>query len=62
MVNDMSLRVKASAEDEAFAGNPELWLNFRRGNTLVELYDPLDYNRLLKVVVARKGLTKFFDI
>ncbi len=62
MVVDLSLRVRASDEDEAFAKNPELWLNFRRGNTLLELYDPKDYDRPAKIVVARKGLNKFFDI
>lgn len=40
IVRDLSMRVRASDEDEAFAQNPELWLNFRRGNTLIEIYDP----------------------
>jgi hypothetical protein len=43
VIRDLSLKVTAHAEDEAFAKNPELWINFRRGNTLLELYDPLDY-------------------
>ena len=46
IVRDLSLRVVAGAEDEAFAFNPDLWINFRRGNTLVELYDPSDFNKL----------------
>lgn len=62
IVRDLSLKVKARDEDEAFARNPELWLNFRRGNTLFELYDPIDYNKLTDIVVGRKGLNKFFDI
>jgi hypothetical protein len=62
IVRDLSLVIKAHDEDEAFARNPELWLNFRRGNTLLELYDPLDFDRLTDIVVGRKGLNKFFDI
>ena len=45
-----------------FAQDPYLWLNFRRGNTLVEIYDPQDFEKLQKVVIARKGLNKFFDV
>jgi hypothetical protein len=62
MLRDLSLKVKASDEDEAFAKTPELWMNFRRGNTLLEFYDPKDFSRLLETIVARKGLSKFFDI
>ena len=62
VLRDLSLKVRASDEDEAFAKTPDLWLNFRRGNTLLEFYDPKDYSRLLDTVVARKGLNKFFDI
>lgn len=62
ILKDLSLKVRASDEDEAFAKTPELWLNFRRGNTLLELYDPKDYSRMIDSVVARKGLNKFFDI
>jgi hypothetical protein len=47
MVRDLSLKVRASDEDEAFAKDPDLWVNFRRGNTLIEFYDPKDYNRLI---------------
>lgn len=62
ILRDLSLKVKASDEDEAFAKTPELWINFRRGNTLLEIYDPADFNRLVQTVIARKGLNKFFDI
>lgn len=62
ILRDLSLKVRASDEDEAFAKQPELWLNFRRGNTLLEFYDPKDYSRLFDTIVARKGLNKFFDI
>jgi hypothetical protein len=62
IVRDLSLKVRASDEDEAFAKTPELWMNFRRGNTLLEFYDPKDYSRLVDTCVARKGLSKFFDI
>lgn len=62
ILRDLSLKVKASDEDEAFAKSPDLWLNFRRGNTLLEIYDPSNFDRLLEILVARKGLNKFFDI
>ena len=62
IVRDLSLKVRASDEDEAFAKTPDLWLNFRRGNTLLEFYDQKDYSRLIDTIVARKGLNKFFDI
>ncbi len=62
MVKDLSLQVKGGDEDDAFANEPHLWLNLRRGNTLLQMYDPTDYERLVKTVVGRKGLTKFFDI
>ena len=47
ILRDFSLKVRASDEDEAFAKTPELWINFRRGNTLLEIYDPKDFNRLI---------------
>jgi len=47
ILRDLSLKVRASEEDEAFAKTPELWINFRRGNTLLEIYDPKDFNRLI---------------
>lgn len=62
MVKDLSLTVHAIKEDQSFAEDPFLWLNFRRGNTLLELYDPNDFEKLVKVVIGRKGLNKFFDI
>jgi hypothetical protein len=43
LVTDISLYDKASAEDEAFAFDKELWLNVRRGNTLLELFDKDNY-------------------
>jgi hypothetical protein len=62
IVKDLSLHAKGSDEDEAFAMDPQLWLNFRRGNTLLQLFDPTNYDRLVKTVIARKGINKFFDI
>ena len=62
MVKDMSLLVSGPEEDKAFLGDPHLWLNVRRGNTLLEFYDPEDYSKLQKVVYARKGMNKFFDV
>ncbi len=62
LVKDLSLVVKGPQEDEVFAKDPYLWVNFRRGNTLLELYDPEDFEKLNKIVIGRKGLTKFFDV
>ena len=62
IVKDLSLLVKAGDEDEAFAMEPHLWINFRRGNTFLQIYDPHDYESLVKTVIGRKGLNKFFDI
>ena len=44
------------------AGDPALWKNIRRGNTILEIYDPEDYNKLTKVVIGRKGMNKFFNL
>ena len=62
IVKDLSLLVHGPQEDEAFIYDPQLWANIRRGNTLLELYDPMDYTKLIKVVYGRKGLNKFFDL
>lgn len=62
IVKDLSLVVSGPKEDESFAEDPYLWLNFRRGNTLLDIYDPNNYERLVKKVIGRKGLNKFFDI
>jgi hypothetical protein len=34
----------------------------RRGNTILELYDPQDFDKLINVLIGRKGLPRFFDI
>lgn len=62
IVKDLSLLVHGPQEDEVFIYDPQLWANIRRGNTLLELYDPMDYTKLIKVVYGRKGLNKFFDL
>lgn len=62
LIKDLSLTVHGPQEDEVFASDPYLWTNFRRGNTLLEIYDPTDFEKLTKSTVGRKGLTKFFDL
>lgn len=62
IVKDLSLTVAGPQEDEAIAEDPYLWLNFRRGNTLLDIYDPSNYSKFVNRVIARKGLNKFFDI
>lgn len=62
MVKDLSLHVSGPREDDVFLEDPQLWMNVRRGNTLLEFFDPSDYKRLLKVTIGRKGMNKFFDL
>ncbi len=62
MVGDISLSAKGHDEDEEFARDPFLWINVRRGNTLIEMYDQNDFSKRLSVFIARKGLSKFFDL
>lgn len=40
MVHDLALATSGPMEDEFFSANPKLWRNFRRGNTLIDFYDP----------------------
>lgn len=58
-VRDLSLKAKGPDEDRAFALNPDLWLNIRRGNTVADFYDGKKYDYSM---VLRKGLNKFFDL
>ena len=62
IVKDLSLSLKDGDEYEAFGSEPELWVNLRSGNTVLQMFDPNNYENLVKTVVARKGLNKFFDI
>ena len=57
---DVSIAVRVPQEDEVFAMNPELWLNIRRGNTIIDFYD--DEDKYDFSTVGRKGLNKFFDM
>lgn len=56
---DMSLMARGYKEDEAFAIEPFLLKNIRRGNTLIEITKE---GKIEKEVIARKGLIKFFDL
>lgn len=51
--------MRGPKEDEAFGLDSFLYKNLRRGNTLVEFKNKEEEK---KVVIARKGLNKFFDI
>ena len=62
IVKDLALTISGPKEDEAFAEDPYLWVNFRRGNTILDLYNPSNYKKIVNRVIARKGLNKFFDI
>ncbi len=46
LIKDLSLIAKGRDEDVVLASDPYLWTNFRRGNTLIELYDPADFEKL----------------
>lgn len=59
-VRDISLKVRGPDEDKAFAQNPKMWLNIRRGNTILDFYDKNDKYQFS--TVGRKGLNKFFDL
>jgi len=59
-VRDISLKAKGPEEDAAFAKNPILWLNVRRGNTVLDFYDKNDQYEYSNI--GRKGLNKFFDL
>lgn len=59
-VRDISLKAKGPDEDAAFALNPKLWLNIRRGNTILDFYDAKDKYEFS--TIGRKGLNKFFDL
>ena len=38
-IRDLSLHAKGPDEDKVFALNPKLWLNIRRGNTILDFFD-----------------------
>ena len=59
-MRDISLKAKGPEEDAAFALNPKLWLNIRRGNTIIDFYDAKDMYEFS--TIGRKGLNKFFDL
>jgi hypothetical protein len=40
------LNAKGYEEDEVFAKDPFLWTNIRKGHTLLEIYDPEDFEKL----------------
>lgn len=61
-VIDLSLHGSGSEEDRQYSLNPFLQKNIRRGNTLLEIYDPYDFTLYKNTIVARKGLMKFYDL
>ena len=56
MIKDISLFAKGHEEDVAFAKDPELLNNMRRGNTILAFFDQRDSENLLKLKIGRKGL------
>ena len=53
---DVSIFPRGPLEDKAFSLSSTLSINVRRGNSLL-----IDENSK-KILIARKGLMKFFDI
>lgn len=59
-LKDISLHKKGPIEDKLYAKHPIFYYNIRRGNTILEIYDPP--NQTPNRILCRKGLTKFYDI
>jgi hypothetical protein len=55
VMHDVGIKAKGPMEDQAYLKNPKIQNNIRRGNTIIEGVDG-------SLVIARKGLTKFYDI
>ena len=61
-VLDISPLGRGPAEDKEFARDPQLLEKVRRGNTLLLLYESRLATTPRTVVLARRGLKKFFDL
>jgi hypothetical protein len=67
MVIDYSIKAgRSEAEiDSAYLGQKQdasAWLNIKEGNTILEIYDPKDFSKLMSVQMGRLGLPKFFNL
>lgn len=67
MVIDYSMKAGRSEADIDSAylvqkQDASAWLNIKEGNTILEIYDPKDFSKLMSVQMARLGLPKFFNL
>ena len=60
-LKDISLHKKGPLEDKLYANNPIYYKNIRRGNTILEIYEPNNSIPIEKVF-CRRGLLKFYDL
>jgi hypothetical protein len=62
MVYDIRTSGKDELESHIYASSLELQYNLRKGHTIVEVYDPEDFNIKKYSVVARKGPRKYYTL
>ena len=60
MVKD--IYIESYQKNNAYLSFNSLWKNVKDGNTLLEIYDRVDYKKLLKTVIARRGQAHIFDL
>lgn len=59
IVYDISIQAKAQ-EDKIFAEKPQILMNVRRGNSVLEILNQKKQSE--EFVIIRRGLKKFFDV
>ena len=67
MIRDFGIKAGRSGieHDKVYAkhpSDPTVWLNVRDGNSILESYNPDDYDELLSTEFIRRGLPKFFTL
>lgn len=62
MVYDIRTSGKDELESHIYASSLELQYNLRKGHTIVEVYDPEDFNIKKYSLVARKGPRKYYTL
>lgn len=59
LLHDIGINGRGPAEDKIFLKYPSIQKNIRRGNTVLEIIDKRGDSEF---VMARKGLSKFYDL
>ena len=62
IVRDFYQSSESSHRIAPYLNSATLWKNIKEGNTLLEIYDPADYKKILKTVIARRGQAHIFDL